>query len=66
MPARPSGFAISDILDLNDAKPSQEETDVQGRKVIILNSCINVIKKKNTYLISLIALLINLTIVTIR
>lgn len=30
MPARTSGFAISDILELNDAKPSQEEPDVQG------------------------------------
>lgn len=30
MPARTSGFAISDILELNDAKPSQEETDAQG------------------------------------
>ncbi|XP_020287654.1 thyroid transcription factor 1-like isoform X2 [Pseudomyrmex gracilis] len=28
MPPRTSGFAISDILELNDAKPSQEETDV--------------------------------------
>lgn len=31
MPARTSGFAISDILELNDAKPSQEEPDVQGK-----------------------------------
>ncbi|CAL1681810.1 unnamed protein product [Lasius platythorax] len=35
MPARPSGFAISDILDLNDAKPSQEETDVQGATTVL-------------------------------
>jgi len=38
IPARTSGFAISDILELNDAKPSQEEPDVQGyyHKIIIL------------------------------
>jgi len=35
MPARTSGFAISDILELNDAKPSQEEPDVQGNIKII-------------------------------
>ncbi|XP_072764957.1 uncharacterized protein [Anoplolepis gracilipes] len=35
MPARTSGFAISDILELNDAKPSQEETDAQGATTIL-------------------------------
>ncbi|RLU21748.1 hypothetical protein DMN91_006124 [Ooceraea biroi] len=34
MPSRTSGFAISDILELNDAKPSHEETDVQGATVL--------------------------------
>lgn len=33
MPARTSGFHISDILELNDAKPSQEEADVQGKSL---------------------------------
>lgn len=36
MPARTSGFHISDILELNDAKPSHEETDVQGKIKIII------------------------------
>ncbi|XP_012054721.1 PREDICTED: homeobox protein Nkx-2.2a-like [Atta cephalotes] len=35
MPARTSGFAISDILELNDAKPSQEEPDVQGTTTVL-------------------------------
>ncbi|KAL6428876.1 homeobox protein Nkx-2.5-like isoform X1 [Cataglyphis hispanica] len=35
MPARTSGFAISDILELNDAKPSQEETDAQGATTVL-------------------------------
>jgi hypothetical protein len=34
MPSRTSGFAISDILELNDAKPSHEEADVQGNTEI--------------------------------
>lgn len=32
VPARTSSFHISDILELNDNKPSQEETNVQGYK----------------------------------
>lgn len=35
MPARTSGFHISDILELNDAKPSQEENEVQGNRKIL-------------------------------
>ncbi|XP_011256741.1 homeobox protein Nkx-2.2a isoform X2 [Camponotus floridanus] len=35
MPARTSGFAISDILELNDTKPSQEETDAQGATTVL-------------------------------
>ncbi|XP_011631215.1 homeobox protein Nkx-2.2a-like isoform X1 [Pogonomyrmex barbatus] len=35
MPTRPSGFAISDILELNDTKPSQEETDMQGATTVL-------------------------------
>lgn len=31
MPARTSGFHISDILELNDPKPSSEEADVPGK-----------------------------------
>lgn len=35
MPARTSGFHISDILELNDAKPSHEETEVQGSTTVL-------------------------------
>ncbi|KAI4488262.1 hypothetical protein M0804_005110 [Polistes exclamans] len=35
MPARTSGFHISDILELNDAKPSSEENDVQGSTTVL-------------------------------
>ncbi|XP_023248655.1 homeobox protein Nkx-2.2-like [Copidosoma floridanum] len=35
MPTRISGFHISDILELNDAKPSAEEADVQGQTTVL-------------------------------
>ncbi|XP_024937152.1 homeobox protein Nkx-2.2a isoform X2 [Cephus cinctus] len=34
MPARMSSFHISDILELNDPKPTQEESEIQGTTVI--------------------------------
>lgn len=50
MPARTSGFAISDILELNDAKPSQEEPDVQGNSKSSKLLCkLDVIKKKHIW-----------------
>ncbi|XP_066600704.1 homeobox protein Nkx-2.2-like isoform X2 [Prorops nasuta] len=38
MPARTSGFHISDILELNDPKPAQEETDMQGGTTVLPGS----------------------------
>ncbi|XP_032675788.1 homeobox protein Nkx-2.5-like isoform X1 [Odontomachus brunneus] len=35
VPARTSSFHISDILELNDNKPSQEETNVQGATTVL-------------------------------
>ncbi|XP_046432478.1 homeobox protein Nkx-2.2a-like isoform X1 [Neodiprion fabricii] len=35
MPARTSGFHISDILELNDSKPTPEESELQGTTTVL-------------------------------